>query len=212
MKKSTLFVISILLMLFMFGCREQLTDIPGTTQKENETQNQAETQDQTENLPKTEEHLISVLKDNQPFYSAASKADMRISDYHRNIWKFARVDLDSDDKNEIAVMFEDGSILILRKDGNSVTGFDFGLHAMYQINKDGSYMWNENAGNTYGCSTLRFSDNACETVELWRVEHDGAGAATYYVDGKAVSQEAFQTASANNSQESVVWTIWADIQ
>ena len=206
MKRVAVFVLSSLLILFMFGCKEQATDPPETNEKAHVTQEQAD------NLRQTLILVLTVLKEDQPFYSASSKADMRISDYHRNIWQFASVDLDSDDKNEIAVMFEDGSILILRKEGNSVIGFDFDIHAMYQINRDGSYMWNANAGNTYGSSTLCFSDNAYETVELWRVEHDEAGTVTYYVDDKTVSQEVFQTASAKNSQESVTWTLWADFQ
>lgn len=207
-KKPAFWIITVAIIASVVAAVCFLTDpVPS-----NKTQDQTETQDQIENLLKTEEYLISILKDNQPFYSDTNKVDVRISDYHRNIWQFAIVDLDSDNKNEIAVMFDDGSILILRKDGDIVTGFDFGLHAMYQINKDGSYMWNANAGYAYGCSKLYFSDNTCKTVNLWHVEHDEAGSVTYYVSDKAASQEAFQTASAKYSKESVAWTLWSDTQ
>ena len=118
--------------------------------------------------------------------------------------------MDDDNNGEVAVMFNDGNILILRQNGESVTGYSFGLHAMYQINEDGSFLWNRDAGNVYGCSKLKFSDKGYETTELWRVETDSTGATTYYVENKSVSKESFEAATTQKNKKSIMWNAWKD--
>ena len=103
-------------------------------------------------------------------------------------------------------MLQDGDIVILRKNGDLIFGYDFGAHSMYQINKDGIYHWNADDGNTYGCSQLVFSQNKCESVELFRVEHSENDSITYYVDDKVVSKNEFNEEEAKINTESIVWT------
>ncbi len=195
MKKITVFIISLLLVLFLSSC--QLSDNP--------TPSETEDNSQSNGLSEFEEAFFSILNSNRSFYSASRKENILISDYQRKIWQYATVDLDSDEKDEFVVMFNDGSILIIKSDKDSEIGFDFGLHAMYQINTDGSFNWNADSGNTYGCSRLQFSGNECTTVELWRVEHDGSDSVAYYVDDTLVSESEFQIASEQFSSESIVW-------
>ena len=158
------------------------------------------------------EPFVSVLNSKQTFYSVNRNADMLLADYHKSVWRFSAEDIDGDDNLEIAVMFQDGNILILRQNHTSVYGYDFGLHAMYQINTDGSFFWNRDAGNCYGCAKLQFTaDGQYETIELWRAETDKVGAVTYYVDGKPVSKEFFESTTTQKSQKSIVWNPWENV-
>ena len=120
----------------------------------------------------------SVSKSNT-FYSIIKETDIILLDYNKKVWQYSFVDMDTDNIDELAIMFEDGSILILRKDGTSVIGFDFGLREMSQIYTDGSFLWNRDAGKTYGCSRLEFTGKTYKTVELWRVENNDSGSAAY---------------------------------
>ena len=151
------------------------------------------------------EPFRSILEDKQTFFSATSKGNIKISSYYRNLWQYATIDFDDDGTDEFALMFQDGDVLILRKNGDSVVGFDFGVHAMYQINKDGTFCWNSNAGNTYGCSRLQFSDNQCKSIELFHIEHSENNLITYFVAGVAVSESVFRNAEAKVNTESVEW-------
>lgn len=79
--------------------------------------------------------------------------------------------------------------MILRIDVESVIGFEFGHRGMTQIYTDGSFIWNENSGNTYGCSRLEFTGKTYKTIELWRVENNESGSTAYYIDGKTATKE-----------------------
>ncbi len=157
------------------------------------------------------EPFLSILKNRQSFYSANRQANIPLSSYGKNIQKFSMIDMDADNNQEVAVMFDDGNILILRKEGTSVFGFDFGLHAMYQINKDGSFLWNSDTGNTYGCSKLRFTGSKYETVELWRVENNESGSVMYYLNNNPVSKDDFESISVQSNRENINWNLWTDI-
>ena len=162
---------------------------------------------------KISEPFASILNNKQSFYRSRGDYGQKstyLSDYHKNIWKFAIVDMDVDTKNELAVMFNDGNILILRQYNETVYGYDFRLQSMYQINKDGSFLWNKDAGDTYGCSTLRFTDCKVETTELWRTEHTGSDSFAFYINNKLVSKEQFNTVSQQRNLESVDWNLWID--
>lgn len=153
-------------------------------------------------------HFLLILENKQAFYSADEEKDITLSDYNKNVWQYACVDMNNDNRDELAIMFEDGNILILKNNGTSTTGFQFGLNSMYQINKDGSFLWNDNAGNTYGCSTLKFKENQYETVELWRVENNGAGLTAYYINNKLVPKSDFNALSEKRNEKGIEWTLW----
>lgn len=148
----------------------------------------------------------SILEDKKTFFSAQDKKDIKISSYNRDIWQYATVDFDSDGLDEFAIMLQDGDIVILRKNGDSVVGFNFGVHSMYQINKDGTYTWNANSGNIYGCSKLEFLQSDCKSVELFRLEQGENDSTTYYVGNKVATENEFKLAQAKISTESIAWT------
>lgn len=153
--------------------------------------------------------LLSVLYNNQSFYSYegpySENVKHTISDYHKDIWKFTVVDMDADHKNELAVQFFEGDILILRQDNGVVYGDLFGMRGMYRLYKNGTFLWNSDAGNINGCSKLRFTDTGTQTTELWRVESDGSGGFTSYVDDKQVSEAEYNTTIQQYNSEEVVW-------
>lgn len=152
--------------------------------------------------------LQAVLENKQAFYDYENSAK-NISSYGRDVWQYAVVDMDGDQTDELAAMFTDGSILILRIDGNLVRGYSFGLHAMYRINTDGTYFWNADAGETYGCDRLEFNGNDYKTVQLYRVEKNASGVVVYYINGEPVSESVFQEVSlTQGNKTSVSWISW----
>ena len=152
--------------------------------------------------------LQAVLENKQTFLDYENSAKYIFS-YGRDVWQYAVVDMDGDKTDELAVMFTDGSILILRIDGNLVRGYSFGLHAMYRINTDGTYFWNADAGETYGCDRLEFNGNDYKTVQLYRVEKNASGVVVYYINGEPVSESAFKELSATQGNKiSVSWISW----
>ena len=134
-----------------------------------------------------------ILNNEQSFYSNNKKTDVILSDYNKKAWKYSYVDMDNDNIDELAIELEDGNVLILRIDGESVIGFEFGMRGMYQINIDGSFLWNQNSGNTYGCSRLEFTGKTYKTIELWRVENNESGSTAYYIDGTVATKEEFDS-------------------
>ncbi len=202
----------LLLIFVLCGCNQQKDNNNSSydNQKSN-TNNSSVTNNNSSLKPSTSFEAVaepyrSILEDKQTFYSATKKENVKISSYNRDIWQYAEVDFDSDGINEFAVMLQDGDILILRKNGDLIFGFDFGLRSMSQINKDGTYAWNENSGNIYGCSKLEFSQNECKSVELFRVEQGENNSITYYVGGKAATEKEYKEANEKVNTQSIAWT------
>ena len=81
--------------------------------------------------------------------------------------------MDDDNIDELAIMFEDGSILILRKDGTSVIGFNFGLRGMSEISTDGS------------------------------------NSTSYYINGKTVSKNEFETLYEKGAETGIEWDLFS---
>ena len=160
---------------------------------------------------KVAEPFASVLNSTKSFYFENEGKSVLLSDYYNSIWKLASVDIDHDGNKEIAVMFgaEDGT-LILWQDGTSVYGYEFGVREIYRLNKDGTFLWNRNSGNTYGCSSIAFEGTKVKTTEVWRVEHDGSGGYTYYADNKPSTKEAVNAIQQVRNSEGVGWTVFSN--
>lgn len=187
-------------------------DMDGTPHKTETQPTEAETQPSANTPEITPEDstpsLQAVLENKQAFYDYENAAK-NLSSYGRDVWRYAFVDMDGDKTDELAVMFTDGSILILRIDGNLVRDYSFGLHAMYQINTDGTYFWNADAGETYGCDRLEFNGSEYKTVQLSRVEKNASGTVIYYINDEPVSKSAFEKMSAaQGNKTSVSWISW----
>ena len=164
---------------------------------------------ETDQIDPADMLLLSVLYNNQSFYCYegpySENVKHTISDYHRDIWKFTVVDMDGDRKNELAVQFFDGDILLLRQDNGVVYGNLFGMRGMYRIFKNGTFLWNSDAGSINGCAKLRFTEEGAKTIELWRVERDDSGGVTYYVDDKQVTEAEWNAMMQQDNSEEEVW-------
>jgi len=164
---------------------------------------------ETDQIDPADMLLLSVLYNNQSFYCYegpySENVKHTISDYHRDIWKFTVVDMDGDRKNELAVQFFEGDILLLRQDNGVVYGDLFGMRGMYRIFKNGTFLWNSDAGSINGCSKLRFTEEGAKTIELWRVERDDSGGVTYYVDDKQVTEAEWNAMMQQDNSEEEVW-------
>ena len=134
-----------------------------------------------------------------------------LSDRGYTIGSWAVVDMDGDTLPEVAVMMREptNDILVLKWDrpSSSFYGHLFTFRGMYLLNTDGSFYWNNSAGN-YGCSRLTFNGDQREEIELWHVERDGNDSHTYYVDGKKVSEAEFESLTAETEPE-VLWYSWS---
>ncbi len=153
------------------------------------------------------EPFASVLNNKKIFFFENKGKSVLLSDYYNAIWKLASVDIDGDGSKEIAVMFGagDGTLILWQHDGD-VYGYEFGFRQMYRINKDGTYLWNTDSGNTYGCSSIAFVGTEVESTEIWRVENNG-GSFTNYIDNKPVSQEQMNAFAQYRDLEEVEWTV-----
>lgn len=86
-----------------------------------------------------------------------------------------------------------------------VIGFEFGHRAMTTIFTDGCFLWNQNTGNTYGCSRLEFTGKTYKTIELWRVENNESGFTTYYINGKTATKAEFESLNNENEHQHIKW-------
>lgn len=168
-----------------------------------------------QSAPKLPEQFADILHNKQTFYSENEKKDVLLShylaDYDDDIGRYAVVDMDSDAAPELIIEFDSQRfLLVIKKDGDAHYGYLFAFRSMYQINVDGSFLWNSSAFDS-GCARLQFKDGQYEQMDLWRVENYGADDAVYRVNGKAVSKEYYDTVTAQE-QEEVKWLEWKDAE
>ena len=154
--------------------------------------------------------FVSVFEDQQTFLQDGEAKTLSdwLSDCGYTTDSYAVVDMDGDAQPETAVMMSDptNDILILKKDGTSYYGHLFTFRGMYLLNTDGSFYWNNSAGN-YGCDRVTFHGDKLEHTELWHVERDGNDSHTFYVDGREVSEAEFESLTAETKNE-VLWYEW----
>jgi len=161
------------------------------------------------------DHFLTVMQDKQTFVmdkthfnGEAITLSRLLEEYNDHIGSYTLVDMDGDDVPELVVQFRSSyDNLVIRKDGNHYYGYLFGVRAMQDIRTDGTFSWTGGAGYI-GCSRLRFNGVQYETVELWHKD-EGYSYGNYYVDGKAVTKEAYLAATANPAPE-VAWAEWDD--
>jgi len=157
------------------------------------------------------EYFAAVLEDKQTFaYDGKSIVlSQLLSDYQDGIGRYALVDMDADKLFEMVLEFDSQNfILVLHKDNDAYYGYLSTFRSMYQLNTDGSFYWNNSASN-YGCSRIQFNGDKCEETELWRMERGEEGSYAYYVEGKEVSKEYFDSVT-EEEKEKVVWVEYTD--
>lgn len=120
--------------------------------------------------------------------------------------ELAVVDLDNDGQVEVLIRNGGYGTTLLRHCNGIVYAYGFSVQAMYRINTDGTYYWNTNAGNTYGCDLLRFDGKTFVSKELHRVENDGTEQAKFFMEGVEVTEKAFQDYTAKQEPKTeVTW-------
>ncbi|MBQ4332590.1 MAG: hypothetical protein IJC33_02285 [Clostridia bacterium] len=164
-------------------------------------------------------HFAALLENQQQFSVASYFGDSNPLAYNLSsylakqqdtIRKYALLDMDGDGEQELILELDrEEDKLIISKSGSSLYGYSFSLRGMYRIDCDGTFYWNSNAGKTYGCSKLQFAGSDYEEIELWRVEHGENDSYVCYVDDKAVSEDYFNSVTAEEKDE-VDWVQWTD--
>ena len=125
--------------------------------------------------------------------------------YLNHSGELAVVDVDNDGQVEVLVRNSSGTTLLRHYNG-IVYGYNFSVQSMYCLNTDGTYYWNTNAGNTYGCDLLRFDGKKRVGKELHRVENDGTEQAKFFIEGIEVTEKVFQDYVAKQEPKTeVTW-------
>ena len=120
--------------------------------------------------------------------------------------QYAVLDMDGDGKEEVLISGWTSDILVLHEEEGFVYGFDFTFRGMYSVRIDGSYYWNANQGNTYGCSKLSFKNGLCSPVEFYRAEFSEDGDSDFFVNGVKVAKGEYDSALENISvADNVTW-------
>ena len=120
--------------------------------------------------------------------------------------QYAVLDMDSDGEVEVLVSGWTSDILVLHEENGSIYGFDFTFRGMYSVKTDGSYYWNANQGNTYGCSKLSFENGMCSVVELSRTELSDNGNTNFFVNGVRVAKDEYDSfAESFSDVDNVTW-------
>ncbi len=148
------------------------------------------------------EPFLSVIKGEKSFRDG--NYNTYITRFSEKLSDVAIVDLDRDGKDEVVTRLQ-SQLIVLRDTAKGVIGHVLRHQSMYDINKDGTFYWNTNAGMTYGCSSLTFTELGYTTTEHYRVEHGDNGEITYYVENKAVSENEFNAAASKIAQDRVEW-------
>ena len=80
------------------------------------------------------------------------------------------------------------TVITLREYDGTVYTWQFRHNALYYLRVDGTYNWNEQAGQLYGSSKLQFDGAKRDDVELYRVEFNER----FYIGGTEVFAEEFK--------------------
>ena len=119
--------------------------------------------------------------------------------------ELAVIDVDGDGEVEVLIRNSYGTTFLRHYNG-IVYGYNFSVQSMYRLNTDGTYYWNTNAGNTYGCDLLRFDGKTFVSKELHRIENDGTEQAKFFIDGVEVTEKVFQDYVTKQEQKNeVTW-------
>lgn len=125
--------------------------------------------------------------------------------YLNQTGELAVVDVDGDGEVEVLIRNSYGTTLLRHYNG-IVYGYNFSVQSMYCLNTDGTYYWNTNAGNTYGCDLLRFDGKKRVGKELHRVENGGTEQAKFFIEGVEVTEKVFQDYTAKQEPKTeVTW-------
>lgn len=207
-------ILSMLLCLLFILCACGTKNTDSTVSDISSEASNNSTSDDTSNNDNVKECFEKILNNEQSFYCTNRETDMLLSDY-QNFSKdvsYAYVDMDNDNTDELAIWLYSGDTLILRKEDTSVIGYLFGIKGMSTIFTDGCYLWQQGAGETYGCSRLEFTGKTYKEIELWRVENANSTSIAYYIDGKSVTEEELTSFNDGKEHQHIAWDSWSTLQ
>lgn len=166
------------------------------------------------NLNNLPQNYLQVIKNEKPFLFMGEQ--VLIENYKSpylqkyltqcdNV-QYAVLDMDGDKKQEVLISGWTSDILVLHEENGSIYGFDFTFREMHNVRTDGSYYWNTNQGNTYGCSKLSFKNGICSVIELGRTELADNGVANFFVNGVRVAKDKYNSFTESLSDvDNVTW-------
>lgn len=157
------------------------------------------------NINNLSQNYLQVIKNEKPFLFMGEEVliDNYKSPYIQEYLnqcdnvQYAVLDMDGDGEVEVLISGWTSDILVLHEENGNIYGFDFTFRGMYNVKTDGSYYWNTNQGNTYGCSKLSFENGICSVVELNRAEYREDGSSDFFVNGVKVAKGEYDSAIEN---------------
>ena len=82
-----------------------------------------------------------------------------------------------------------------------LTAAQFGSKGMYNINKDGTFAWNQSAGTEYGAAKLKFDGRSVDYIVLYTIRNDGTDEAEFFIGDQKVTLEELDAFSSQFSNE-----------
>ena len=148
-------------------------------------------------------------------------------DFYLNVTvsKVAIIDLDRDGINEMVVwpsIAGDDSLgavstpgyLILRRQGDTVYGYNPNYRGFNQLKADGTFGWSGGAFH-HGTGSAQFTENGFEVKDItWcdiSTDMDSLGDAHFFVDGRKATSEEFEAAiAAQDAKPEPTWYFYRD--
>ena len=156
----------------------------------------------------------AVIDGEKDFFLNGKEVGIRIGEYRSpylqrplsqcETVRYAVHDMNGDGQAEVLIEGWCGDILVLHEENGVIYGDDFVFRAMYHVNTDGSFLWNANAGKTYGRSKLEISGGICRSVELYRVEVIDSRQ-TFFVEGKESTEQEYTAYMNQFSVDPLMW-------
>lgn len=183
-RKLVLCLVCCCVILGVVGCGKE--EVKDDTSNNNQTE---EVKDSTSEKSEKEIYLDVIA--NKRNYISEDNTEKNVEDYLKdaNITddytvKYALVDLDQDDKDEMIVLFEsyDGFYLILNIEDDKVYGFEKDYRSMVSIKEDGT-MLATNSADSSEIYKISFDKNKIENISL--AIEDGN---TYKLDNKTATE------------------------
>lgn len=166
----------------------------------------------------------SVLQGRTSFFSTDANQNLSIQELGQAAgidssiavepFKFAVIDLDGDDVQEIVLWLQAGEndsfgFEILRQQGGQIYGYALVYRAFMDLKKDGTFSFSSGAADS-GFGSISFTDKSYKIHEIARSEsaYDANDELTvsYFVNGQAATEAEFMSAVEKQAgKESILW-------
>ena len=221
MKKIIALLVSLLMLFALLSCNDQ---------ESNQTDSGSEENNATDNTATQENNATdNAVTEEKPSKEAVAKAladalESKIKVYETDTSKmnylkdcltpyqgiplaacedlsYTYVDMDGDSYDELVI--DCGDTMLLRYFEGNVYLYRFSFRALYNLQSDGSYSWNNGGALNYGEDRMYFEGTELKTKEVWSIVKDGEPDAEYYIEGKQVTREEILKYFENNTKTKV---------